>query len=102
MTPDDTETLRISGLSAAAEQTCRKIYDDFLKDHELESYPVNITVARTSRQYLLEISCGQLNVNQTRHSGLTSTPEAGIGQLLHRMIELNYEYHQTMVRNRNT
>jgi hypothetical protein len=96
MMPADTETLQMSGLSPATEEACRTIYNGFLKDHDLESCPVKITITQASQQYQLEIICGQFGVEHVGSLKLTSTPEAGIGEQLRRMMEFQYEYHQAL------
>lgn len=103
MIPQSSKTLQMRGLSPAAEQACRTIYDEFLKKHGLQSYSLNVEVVpwgltQIPQQYKLNILCGDLGVHHG-HESLTNTPEGDLNTLLHELMEGQYAYHKAVEEN---
>jgi len=105
MQPPSTKTLKMSGLSPAAEQTCGTTYNEFLKDHGLQSYPLDIAVVpwgltQVPQQYSLKILLGDLGVDHSGYERLTKTPEADLNDWLREFLEWEYEHNQAAMKTR--
>jgi hypothetical protein len=91
MTPNS-KGLEMINLSPVAVQICQAVYNEFLSEHNLSSYPVKITVAPNS----LTILCGDFSIDHDRYEIMTSTPEADIKERLHSELEGQYKRHQSI------
>jgi hypothetical protein len=105
MIPQSSKTPQMRGLSPAAEQACRTMYDEFLKEHGIQSYSLDIEVVpwgltRIPQQYKLNVLCGDFGVDHHGHESLTNTPEADLNTLLHALMEGQYAYHKVVEENR--